>query len=287
MLSKRIADERKKLGLNQEELAEKVGVSQKSISKYENGTRRPTYETLSAMADLFGVSERYLIRGISETDLEWKFDCVENRFGNILMEYRRHNGLSVEDFADKLGIGVKTYSGFEVGTYMPSLKLIKKISDVTNLDIDYLTGAIKGTSVSTEKTVSFNGYQVPISHSYSDFTFLSRFESLCLKNGISQENCEDEFCFSKEDFIDIKYNRMPTLSELLKISYAFNVSLDFLIGRKDESEEKILEAFCLLNDDNKDIIIGDIKKYIKEQKYEESVAADEQLPRTGTTNSAK
>ncbi len=61
METTRIAQERKKLGLNQEELAAKVGVSQKSISKYERGTRRPNYETLTAMAKLFNVSVDYLL----------------------------------------------------------------------------------------------------------------------------------------------------------------------------------------------------------------------------------
>ena len=38
----RIIDERKKLGLSQAELASKLKISQKSISKYERGTRRPS-----------------------------------------------------------------------------------------------------------------------------------------------------------------------------------------------------------------------------------------------------
>lgn len=61
MNGSKIAVERKKLGLSQEELAKKVGVSQKSISKYERETRRPTYETLTAMANLFGVTTDYLL----------------------------------------------------------------------------------------------------------------------------------------------------------------------------------------------------------------------------------
>ncbi len=57
----KIAEERKRLNLSQLELANKLGVSQKSISKYERGDRRPTYETLMAMAKLFGVSVDYLL----------------------------------------------------------------------------------------------------------------------------------------------------------------------------------------------------------------------------------
>ncbi|MCD8208568.1 MAG: helix-turn-helix domain-containing protein [Bacteroidales bacterium] len=57
----RIAEERKKLGLTQRQLAEKLKVSQKSISKYERDDRRPSYETLLEMSILFGVSVDYLV----------------------------------------------------------------------------------------------------------------------------------------------------------------------------------------------------------------------------------
>lgn len=57
----RITTERERLGLTQAELASKVNISQKSISKYERNERRPSYETLTKMADLFNVDVDYLI----------------------------------------------------------------------------------------------------------------------------------------------------------------------------------------------------------------------------------
>lgn len=57
----RIAEQRKKLGLSQEELATKLKISQKSISKYERGDRRPSFETLVAMSSIFNVSVDYLL----------------------------------------------------------------------------------------------------------------------------------------------------------------------------------------------------------------------------------
>ena len=62
---KRLAVERKKAGLNQAQLGEIVGVSQKSISKYELGTRRPQYEAIVKMAEYFHVSTDYLL-GIAD-----------------------------------------------------------------------------------------------------------------------------------------------------------------------------------------------------------------------------
>lgn len=52
---------RKKAGLSQEKLADQIGVTQKSISKYEKQDARPSWEALIAMADLFNVSIDYLL----------------------------------------------------------------------------------------------------------------------------------------------------------------------------------------------------------------------------------
>ena len=64
-----ITEERKKLGLSQEELANKLNISQKSVSKYELFARRPSYETLLDMATLFNVPiEDLLLNFLSEGD---------------------------------------------------------------------------------------------------------------------------------------------------------------------------------------------------------------------------
>lgn len=52
---------RKKLNLNQEELAEKVSVTQTSVSRWEKGKSTPDYETLKKLAHLFNVTTDYLL----------------------------------------------------------------------------------------------------------------------------------------------------------------------------------------------------------------------------------
>ena len=53
---------RAKVGLTQNELAEKLGVTNKAISKWENGKSKPTTNTLRKMAALFGVSIDELLK---------------------------------------------------------------------------------------------------------------------------------------------------------------------------------------------------------------------------------
>ena len=64
-LGQRIAAERKKLGLSQEALGEKMGVSRQAISKWEADGAVPEIDKLIAMSRLFGVSLGWLL-GVEE-----------------------------------------------------------------------------------------------------------------------------------------------------------------------------------------------------------------------------
>ncbi len=67
ILADKIIDLRKKNGLSQEELADKLGGSRQSISKWEGAQSVPDMNRILAMADLFGVSTDYLLRDEMET----------------------------------------------------------------------------------------------------------------------------------------------------------------------------------------------------------------------------
>ncbi len=61
VIIKNLANLRKELNMSQAELAEKLGVSQQTISKYERGTREPDNETLAKLAEIFDCSIDYLL----------------------------------------------------------------------------------------------------------------------------------------------------------------------------------------------------------------------------------
>ena len=56
MISERIYTLRRKSGLSQEQLAEKIGVSRQAISKWENGSSVPDLENLIALSACFQIS---------------------------------------------------------------------------------------------------------------------------------------------------------------------------------------------------------------------------------------
>ncbi len=70
ILADKIIELRKKNGMSQEELAEKLGVSRQSISKWEGAQSMPDMNRILAMADLFGVSTDYLLRDEIENPAE-------------------------------------------------------------------------------------------------------------------------------------------------------------------------------------------------------------------------
>ena len=61
-LSLKLYNLRRKQGLSQEALAEKLNCSRQAISKWENGPTSPDAEMLQKYSELFGVSIDYLVK---------------------------------------------------------------------------------------------------------------------------------------------------------------------------------------------------------------------------------
>ena len=63
MLGARIAALRRQAGMNQGELAKKLGISPSAVGMYEQGRREPSAEMLVRLADAFSVSTDFLLTG--------------------------------------------------------------------------------------------------------------------------------------------------------------------------------------------------------------------------------
>lgn len=64
-LGRRIADHRAKLGLTQQELAERVGISRVAVSNLEAGMSDPSERTVALLAGLFKLEPYELVAGTS------------------------------------------------------------------------------------------------------------------------------------------------------------------------------------------------------------------------------
>lgn len=66
-LSDRIQSLRKGLGLSQEELADRLGVSRQAVSKWESQQSQPDLERIIAMSEPFHTTTDYLLKGAEPT----------------------------------------------------------------------------------------------------------------------------------------------------------------------------------------------------------------------------
>lgn len=73
----RITNLREQLGLTQEELACKLGITRSALSHYEKNRREPDYKTLINIADILNVSVDYIL-GRTQCSYTWS----SNEFTN-------------------------------------------------------------------------------------------------------------------------------------------------------------------------------------------------------------
>ena len=77
-IGKFIADLRKKKGLTQEQLGDKLGVTNKTISRWENGNYMPDIEMLSLLSKEFDVTINELISGEILDEKDFKKAADDN-----------------------------------------------------------------------------------------------------------------------------------------------------------------------------------------------------------------
>ncbi len=102
-IGRTIASLRKEKGWTQLELAEKLQISDKTVSKWEMDGGVPSIEFFPALADLFGVSTDYLIRGNLTTEKAtsvFKSDAKMNDEIRAIVEreYLKDGVLKIEEF---------------------------------------------------------------------------------------------------------------------------------------------------------------------------------------------
>ena len=67
-IGKFIAELRKENGLTQEQLGDKIGVTNKTISRWETGTYLPPADAMLAMGEVFNVSVNEILSGSRLTE---------------------------------------------------------------------------------------------------------------------------------------------------------------------------------------------------------------------------
>ena len=100
---KRIKQLRQEMNLSQEQLAEKLNVSQNMIAKIECGLRRPSVDFLIELADFFEIALHYIVIGTSE-EATYKKRQIEEAIKQIdqMMELLQNKKKELLQMKEKL-----------------------------------------------------------------------------------------------------------------------------------------------------------------------------------------
>ena len=107
ILADKIMELRKKNGWSQEELAEKIGVSRQSVSKWESAQAVPDLNKILVLSEVFGVTTDYLLKDemVEEEYLETQQDISEE-VRHITMEQANEFIRLKQMTAPRIAIGV-------------------------------------------------------------------------------------------------------------------------------------------------------------------------------------
>ena len=186
--------------------------------------------------------------------------------GKRIKELRKQNHLTQSELGSKLGVIKQTVSSWENGVSSPNNDTLANIASIFGVTTDYLLG----NDTSTTKQL---------------------IECRDISNRISKlaahslKNIEDLKPLLKTEILSGYYTDSSLFhSDIYTIADFYGVSDEYIIGGPefeeqtygdllDEIAQKFLNVFLELNEDNRDIIIGDMKKLLKEQRREEAFSS--------------
>ena len=112
----KLIEQRKKYGLSQEQLAEKMGVSRQAVSRWETENTLPDAYNLKKISELFHVSIDYLLA--EDNCSQGEKSCIENEHTLKVPVYRRATFWSVFLIAFGL-LGIFVF--YILSTQMPAI----------------------------------------------------------------------------------------------------------------------------------------------------------------------
>ena len=108
ILADKIVENRKKNGWSQEELAEKLGVSRQSVSKWESAQAVPDLKKILQLSEVFGVSTDYLIKDEFEETPALEPAPVDNGLEETVRSVSMEEAVSFLNYSEKASRMVST-----------------------------------------------------------------------------------------------------------------------------------------------------------------------------------
>lgn len=242
--SKRLRELRKENGLSQEEIANRLSVSQQSYARWESGNHTPTLDTLEKVSNYFKVTIAYLVgetnvRQFTDNKQEvYKVPQEEARaleldntanttFGERLRQVRELEGLTQVEVAKGLEISQPLYQAWETGRKNAKKETIKRLSDFFGVSYSYLLGISDNVTIETPiiKTIP------------QENTFPERLKELRKLANLTQVEMAEALNVSQPAYVEWEKGRtQPTPDKFPLIAKVLNTSIDYLLqGAPNES----------------------------------------------------
>lgn len=133
----RLKQLRKDAGLTQDSIAEKLGVHNQTVSKWERGLLQPDISLLGNLADALGVSMEKLL-DCKEGEQTFKGTFSTMQLGQSIAKNRIIKSESQQALATALGVSADTVSHWERGQTMPSAITLCAIAEHFDVPVSEL-----------------------------------------------------------------------------------------------------------------------------------------------------
>ncbi|WP_393965228.1 helix-turn-helix domain-containing protein [Exiguobacterium sp. S22-S28] len=253
----RFEEEMKKSGLNKASIAETIGVSKSTISRYYDGSIGPHATSIAKLSLLFGCSSDYLL-GLSEernpqdratTHLKGIHDATatltEKSFrGDRLRELRAQRGWQQDETASKFGMTPATLSRFENGKRQPDPSTLVLLADAFDVSADFLLGRVERPEATPSRYdghASKTNDRIHLSEQgHTTLVHEKRFQNerlrkWRLKKGMQQDELAMRVKTNTSTLSRIENGKkQPDPEMIILIAELFNVSTDYLLGLTDD-----------------------------------------------------
>lgn len=135
-------------------------------------------------------------------------------FAEQLKTLRKINGLTQKELAEKLKIKQNSYSDWENGKSEPNIEMLVRIADYFDVSLDYLMGG-KMKNITEEFSLCL--------------------KKIRMKRKLSQKQIAEELKISQQQYSKWEGGIItPNAETLVRLADYFDVSVDYLLGRKRE-----------------------------------------------------
>ncbi|WP_273000933.1 helix-turn-helix domain-containing protein, partial [Hydrogenibacillus schlegelii] len=219
----RLVHLRKSRGLTQKEVADKLKISRSSYAQYELGRRRPDYETLIGIANLYDVSIDYLLGRTDNPRPPSSEQTSENKTSATSI-------CSKDPYQQMIDDDTPADESHETVRSIDLKRLLDEIKARLN-EFDEIKDRLTNLQRYLSLIASFSFEADDMSKS----KFAERLRKLRLKMGISQIELAEKIGVS--NFAVSRYERGATSPDpeiIIKLADFFGVTTDYLLGRTDD-----------------------------------------------------